>query len=239
MSLWGEIAETIVKQIDSGALSPGQRLPSDADLAAQFSVNRHTVRRAIAHLADEGLIRSERGRGSFVVESALSYRLGARTKFEENLLGQSKIPSRRLLSMVEMPVPETPANALGLTLSDQALLVTMLGEADGIPIHIFKAYFPKRRFPEAKSNLEHLISTSSVDLSLSQMLECLGVSDFRRSTARIRARSPSDAEANQLQMPRSGAVLELEVLNVDAEGEPVFFGSTCMCGSRIEFVMDL
>lgn len=239
MSLWGEIADTIVRQIDTGALSPGERLPSDADLAVQFNVNRHTVRRAIAHLADEGLIRSERGRGSFVVESALSYRLGARTKFEENLLDQSKTPSRQLLGAVEIVAPELVGQALGLANHERVLMATMIGEADGVPIHIFKAYFPLRRFPDAKKVLERLEASFPAGMTLVELLEALGVRDFRRLTARVRARVPTTSEANQLKMPRSGAVLELEVLNVDGSGEPVFFGSTCMCGSRIEFLLDL
>ncbi|HUO00134.1 MAG TPA: GntR family transcriptional regulator, partial [Bradyrhizobium sp.] len=60
ISLWRQVGETLLQEIDQGVLSPGERLPTDADLAARFQVNRHTVRRALAHLQNEGLLRVER-----------------------------------------------------------------------------------------------------------------------------------------------------------------------------------
>ncbi|MEO1154405.1 MAG: GntR family transcriptional regulator [Pseudomonadota bacterium] len=66
--LSAQIAKSIRDQILSGALLADDRLPSEAELADQFSVSRPTVREALKRLAAQSLIRTERGAfgGAFV-----------------------------------------------------------------------------------------------------------------------------------------------------------------------------
>lgn len=61
------IAERLREAITRGRLAPGQQL-GEAGLAAQFAVSRGPVREAMQRLVAEGLLRSERNRGIFVVE---------------------------------------------------------------------------------------------------------------------------------------------------------------------------
>lgn len=65
-----QIADQLRGQIASGALAPGQRLPSEPDLAAQYDASRNTVRLAIALLTNQGLVESRQGLGTFVHETA-------------------------------------------------------------------------------------------------------------------------------------------------------------------------
>jgi GntR family transcriptional regulator len=63
-----EIADKLRAQINSGALGPGQRLPSEPDLAAEYDASRNTVRLALALLINQGLVVSRQGLGTFVLE---------------------------------------------------------------------------------------------------------------------------------------------------------------------------
>jgi phosphoribosyl-ATP pyrophosphohydrolase len=62
---WRQIAETLRQEVTSGVFVTG-RLPTESSLATRFHVNRHTVRRAVAVLVKEGIVRVEQGRGTFV-----------------------------------------------------------------------------------------------------------------------------------------------------------------------------
>lgn len=60
-----QVARDIEADIDSGAIPPDTRLPSEAELAGQYGVARLTVRRAIAQLRERGKVLTVHGRGSF------------------------------------------------------------------------------------------------------------------------------------------------------------------------------
>jgi GntR family transcriptional regulator, transcriptional repressor for pyruvate dehydrogenase complex len=57
------IAERIVTAIALGEFVPGQRLPTERELAAMLEVSRTTVREAVARLAASGYVTTRRGRG--------------------------------------------------------------------------------------------------------------------------------------------------------------------------------
>ncbi len=64
------LMEELKKDIVSGMLKPGDRLPSEHELSASCHVSRHTVRKALSILVQEGFIQAEHGRGTFVSRKA-------------------------------------------------------------------------------------------------------------------------------------------------------------------------
>lgn len=66
--VWAQVADDIRADITAGTLRPGDKLPSETDLAERYGVARMTVRRAIADLQDNGELVVLRGRGTFVAE---------------------------------------------------------------------------------------------------------------------------------------------------------------------------
>jgi len=65
-AVFRQVAGMLREKIQRGELQPGDRLPSEADLAAHFEITRMTIRNAIQDLKNEGLVVSEHGRGVFV-----------------------------------------------------------------------------------------------------------------------------------------------------------------------------
>ena len=94
VALWRQIADDIRAAIGNGVYDDSTKLPTEAALAAQFEVNRHTVRQALGALAREGIVETVQGRGTTVVRrTRFSYPIGSRTRFSAGLGGQV---SRRL-----------------------------------------------------------------------------------------------------------------------------------------------
>lgn len=63
------IADYYAEKITSGELSYGDRIPGELDIAATFGVARMTVSRAVRELRERGLVRTVRGKGTFVVDT--------------------------------------------------------------------------------------------------------------------------------------------------------------------------
>jgi len=78
ISLFKQLARSIGDQIDAGAISVGDLLPTEIELSRRHGVSRHTVREALAELRARGLIESKQGIGSIVV------RRGANSAYTES-----------------------------------------------------------------------------------------------------------------------------------------------------------
>jgi GntR family transcriptional regulator, phosphonate transport system regulatory protein len=238
IALWRQISKTLAQEIGDGVHAPGGRLPASADLAARFGVNRHTVLKAVSHLQDEGYVRTERG-GGIYVERVIPYRMGPRSRLEENLLELNRVPGREILSMVEMPAPRAVALALAIAIGDSVTFVRVLGTADAMPISYNLNYFASNRLPGIADAFRARLGKPDADCSTARVLASLGVADFRRKTIKIRTRSPDADEARLLKMASADNVLEVNVVNVDQHDQPIVYGVTAFCGSRVEFVLDL
>jgi GntR family transcriptional regulator len=115
-------------------LHPGERLPSDAELCAQFGVSRMTARNAMERLAVDGLIRREPGRGSFVAEPPAHRRANRLMTFTEEMRRAGRIPSSRILTRVIRPSSDSEAASLGIPARQPVVHLRRLRLADDRPI---------------------------------------------------------------------------------------------------------
>ncbi|MEM8922713.1 MAG: GntR family transcriptional regulator [Actinomycetota bacterium] len=72
-------------RILDGVLAPGEQLPPQHELAASFGVTLMTLRQAIAALEGDGLVRAERGRGTFVADRPVDIAVGNLSSFAEQM----------------------------------------------------------------------------------------------------------------------------------------------------------
>jgi GntR family phosphonate transport system transcriptional regulator len=231
VALWRQIAATLEGAIAAGSHAPGERLPTEAELATRFAVNRHTVRRAMEELEGRGLVRVEQGRGSFVAEDVLDYPLGPRTRFSEIIRAQNREPAGRVLRMGEVPAEARIAELLGIRRGRPVLQVERLALADGRPLAIGLHHFPLARFPRMDALLRE-------DASITRALAACGVPDYRRKSTRVTARMPTAEEAAILQQSRARPLLVSEALNVDNEGQPVDATITRYAAGRAQLVVE-
>jgi DNA-binding transcriptional regulator YhcF (GntR family) len=95
------VADSIQQLVHTNRLRPGDRLPTEAELAARFGVGYMTVRTANDYLAKKGLLRREQGRGTFV-ERLITHEKGARAKSLEI--------SKIAYGFVNSPAPKSQGN---------------------------------------------------------------------------------------------------------------------------------
>ncbi|PJE95599.1 GntR family transcriptional regulator [Streptomyces carminius] len=66
-AMWPQIAEEILRRIHSGEYPPGSKVPSVVQIANEFGVVNSTAQRAMEHVRAQGVTRSEKGMGTFVL----------------------------------------------------------------------------------------------------------------------------------------------------------------------------
>src|SRR4051794_4397142 len=133
--LYHRVYRQLAKEIESGALLPGDRLPSERSLCDELGVSRATVRRAIEELAGDGLVES-RGRGSFVTGDALVE--PANTLISPSELGRSRGlgASARVLSGDVRPATIDEAEAFGIAPGAEVFELRRVRMLDGLPISL-------------------------------------------------------------------------------------------------------
>lgn len=225
-TLWSAIAATLRAEIAAGAYAPGARLPTEADLSVRFGVNRHTLRRALADLAEAGLIVPRRGSGVFVVSRPTDYRLGRRVRFHQNVSASGRTPSRRITRLETRPAAREEAEALALQDGAAVHVVEGVSLADGSPLAAFRSVFPAERFPGLLAAME---GQSSVTVALT----ACGLADYFRKDTRLTAKLADPVLALALQVRPGAPVLRSVALNADAAGQPVEFGTTWFAGDRV------
>lgn len=224
--IWQSIARSLRDDIAGGAYGPGDRLPSEAELARRFGVNRHTVRHALSALAEAGEVRSRRGAGVFVAARPTDYPLGERVRFHQNLLASGRSPSRRILRTETRPATQSERQGLGLAEGARVHLVEGLSYADHVPIAHFRSVFPADAFPDLA---EALMRTGSVTVALTEA----GVTDYTRAQTRVTAEAADGVMAVHLGLRAGAPVLRTVAVNVDTTGRVVEFGVTTFAGDRV------
>lgn len=229
--IWRSIAATLQAEIAKGLYRPGDKLPTEAEIAARFGVNRHTVRRGLSALIDTGLLRSRRGAGFFIAARPTDYALGRRVRFHQNIFDSGRTPSRRITRLETRPASAAEAEALRLCLGHPVHVIEGISLADGQPLAAFQSVFPAARFPG-------LLAMMKEQSSFTAALSACGLGDYTRAETRLTAKLASPVLALALQVKPDSPVLRSVAVNVDGAGIPVEYGTTWFAGDRVTLTLE-
>ncbi len=224
--IWSSITAALTEEIAAGTYAQGSKLPTEAQLALRFGVNRHTVRRALGALAEAGLVQPRRGAGVFVTSVPTDYPLGRRVRFHQNVLANGRTPSRRMLRTETRPATADESEALAMPPASLVHLIEGISLADGVPIGLFRSVLPAKRFPNFPQDMTRLGSITSA-------LADAGVADYTRASTRLTAKLANAVQAGHLQIQQGAPLLRSVTINVDPEGRPVEFGTSWFAGDRV------
>lgn len=194
-------------------LQAGERLPSDADLCAEFGVSRMTARNAMERLAADGLIRREPGRGSFVASPPAHRRANRLMTFSQEMLRAGRVPTSRLLGRSIRPSTTDEATRLGILAHQPVVAVRRLRLADDEPVALESAVLI-----EACA-----AAVMRADLAGGSLHEALRVGGFNlaRGTGTIAAAAASAEEARLLGLRTGDPLLVERRVVVDGHGRPI------------------
>jgi len=147
LTIYCQIAETLSEQIKTCGYKTGDFLPTEKQLAAFFGVNRHTVRRAIENLIDQGLVNRIHGRGSRIISAPITYHIHHKTRFTENIASLGLTPAGRLLRQLIIRAEIGVAGKLKIEVGDEIVMLEILRTVDDIPFCVVSSFFTKGMDP--------------------------------------------------------------------------------------------
>jgi GntR family transcriptional regulator len=230
--LYVQISENLLDKIESGELTPGDRLPSERELSETFGVNRLTLRRAFRVLEDQGLLIRRRGSGTYVAEPKIEWRAGQLIPFTQGAQRRGYVPGADVVLFEQRPVEASIARELHLATGAAVYYVHRLRSISEEPVLLERFTMPAARFPYLElHDLTHR--------SLYEVMETeygVSVSRARQSLEPVVA---NEYEAELLHV-RPGAPLMLERrVAMDKQGQPVECGRDLYRGDRFRFVTEI
>ena len=231
VALWRQVADGIERGIADGRFAAGEKLPGETEIAGTYRVNRHTVRRALATLAERGLVRAERGSGTYVEAQRLAYPLRSRTRFSEIVGAGGREPRGQLIDASDDIATRELARELGVRTGTPLIRIEALRLADRTPICVSTSWLSAERFPGAG---RVFASTRS----MTKLLAHYGIRDYRRGSTRITAAIADATDAARLDLALGHAVLVVDSTDVDTEGNPLVTKRSRFAAERVEFVVE-
>ncbi|MEN3288908.1 MAG: GntR family transcriptional regulator, phosphonate transport system regulatory protein [Bradyrhizobium sp.] len=231
VALWRQVADGIERGIAEGRFAAGERLPGETEIAETYRVNRHTVRRALAALAERGLVRAERGSGTYVEAPRLAYPLSSRTRFSEIVGAGGREPRGQLIAASEEPATRELARLLGVKTGTPLVQIESLRFADRTPICVSTSWLPAERFPDAGSVFARV-------RSMTALLAHYGIRDYRRASTRITAAIAEASDAARLDLALGRPVMVVDSTDTDAEGRPLVTKRSRFAAERVTFEVE-
>lgn len=229
--VWQRIDRDLSVEISSGRWQPGERLPTEQDLAVRFEVNRHTIRRAIQSMVQRGLLKVEQGRGTFVQGGAIDYHVSRHTRYEENIIRSRREPAGITLSVADILPPVSVARHLKIHPRSPVVAVERLNMAGEMPVGLSTVYLPVGRF----AGFGHVFAQCE---TFAEAFKHFGIEEYTRVSTKVMARMPTAEEAKLLQQPANRPILQTEAVEIDEEGKPIAVALTRFASERVHLMFE-
>jgi DNA-binding GntR family transcriptional regulator len=212
---YAQLANILRLQVAAGVFRPGDQLPSEAMLCQSYQVSPMTVRRTINVLAEEGVVSTARGRGTFV--NALELGRAAFDLQALQDLFNDPAMAVTLLDVRIVSADERTASKLNVTVGEKTIYIRRLLSINDEPAFYHREYLiydPTRPIVEAEMEVT----------ALQGLFDGTGNAMLKRGELHIKACLLNEDEANLLQTPAPGAAFFLEHLFYDFNEQPVSWG---------------
>ncbi|MCP3990087.1 MAG: GntR family transcriptional regulator [Actinomycetia bacterium] len=228
MPLWAQLESELRRRLESGEFDDGH-FPTDLDLTEAYEVSRHTVREAVRHLNQTGLLTRERGRGTVVNRSEFEQSLGTLYSLFNSLESAGVSQTSEVLDLRVVTDAEA-ASRLGVDESSQLVLLARLRMAGDAPLAVDRAWLPD-------DLAAPLLDVDWTQTALYDELAKIGAPVPNQGWERLTPVIPTATDRTRLGLRESDATFFLERLG-SRDGKPIEWRTTIIRGDRLRFVTD-
>jgi GntR family transcriptional regulator len=223
---YGHIAHRLRAEILDGSFRADQQLPSISELARRFGTTVVTVRRALARLEDEGLLRVEHGSGSFVADWSRGFDLLQLPSFSEEMSDRSIRAVTEVVGRGPRVRHAPAAIALGLEEGAPVAVLARVRRVRNIPIVFQKSYLPEAQ--------RDLVGAYTPERSLYELLRDRAGAAPVSAEERLRPVSLPEDVAAMLEVEAGSLGWVAERVTRDAAGRPLVYDEAYFTPERVE-----
>lgn len=227
--LYFQVSQQLEAAIRDGTLPPGSRLANEIRLASEWGLSRPTVRQAIQHLVDKGLLVRKRGVGTQVVQPQVRRTIEL-TSLHDDLAAAGREPRTDVLECAPAAAGDEVAAELGLPPGSEVLRLRRLRRTGDEPLALMTNHLP--------AGLVELDAGQLSEHGLYETLRAAGI-NLRIAHQTIGARPATTAEARLLDEHRGAPLLTMTRVAYDDKGRAVEYGSHVYRAARYSFTLTL
>lgn len=146
--VYKNVINLLKMKINSPTYNIGDLLPSEKELAELYHVSRNTLRKALTHLEEIGLIERKHGAGTWIRNKHYQSSLTQFNSFTEIALNGGKKPKSQLLKFELQTASEEIASGLQLRNGDPVHYAKRLRFIDNIAVQVEETWLSATRFPD-------------------------------------------------------------------------------------------
>jgi DNA-binding GntR family transcriptional regulator len=214
-SLYVQLAKIIESEILSGSILPGTRLENEVSFGERLGISRPTIRRAIQELVNAGLLVRRRGVGTQVVLGRIARGVEL-TSLHDDVMRSGKKSTSSVLELKRVTPEEEVLKHFPGANGLKLLYMKRIRKVDGSPVSIMQNWLGIEGLELSQSELE--------SAGLYELLRLRGIS-LSVATQRIGARKALPIEAELLEIERGAALLTMERIAFDHNGQAVELGT--------------
>ena len=227
--LYYQIQQFLLDQIHSGAFGPGEAILSEKEISARMGVSRMTVRQALKSLCSQGVLYSQRGKGTFVSATKLEKNFRNVLSFSEEMSKLGSRPSSKVICF-EVAQPDIKGTeALKMKAADQVFILRRLRLADGIPMAIECSHIPVHFCPDLLESFDP--ATSLYETLAKQYGIHIAVTEEEAEAAVAKAE-----ESRLLKIGKGSPVFHFVRTSYLRDGKPVEYVNSTYRGDRYRIV---
>lgn len=215
LPLYQRLHDHLAQQIATKHWRPGEAIPTEAALSAEYLLSTGTVRKAVDALVNEGLLERQQGRGTFVRRPQFQSSLFRFFRFQTTA-GERQIPESRIFSIEPLLAPLEVAQALGISADAAVIRIIRVRVLNGQPFLAEEIWLPSARF---RALLDINLAVEGPLLYPIYEKVCGQVVAYAEES--LTAQSVDDVHAQLLQIPVSSPVVVIERLARDYADTPL------------------
>jgi GntR family transcriptional regulator len=226
-----QVFRDLTAALDGEEWRPGERMPTERELAARYGCSLITVRHALGELVREGRIERTRGRGTFVLQPRIERNIAGSMSFAEEMERRGLDPATRVVTARIEPAGEVVGSLLGMQADAPVAYLERVRLGGGEPLILEQARLPAERFP----------GLLAFDFERRSLYDILGE---RYDTRIVRAREAVEPvslrarEAKLLGVATRSLALQIDGVAFASDGKPVETARSFVRGDRTRYYLE-